>query len=81
MSSSLAEKAENLQSVPGPPNILHAGYILQQTTFFNIFLIFSKKTGSDIYANCLLRMKYQILFSRKNKKNITCHLLNLPTVW
>ena len=43
------------------------GKIFIRRTFWNIFLIFTRKQVLIFYANC---MKCQILFSGKNKKNV-----------
>ena len=59
----------------------------QQTTFWSIFLIYSRKTGFDISCKFSplekICMKCQILFSGKNKKiyRYFCRLLNLPRLW
>ena len=51
-------------------NAQHAWYNFQQTTFWNIYLIFPIKQESTFHANCLIYMKCQILFAGKNKRNI-----------
>ena len=63
-------------------NLYHSLGIFSRQQIDDIFLIFSQKTGFDILcklsaAEETICMKCQILFSGKNKKNISkCHLLN-----
>ena len=62
-------------------NLYHSLGIFSRRQIDDIFLIFPRKQDLTFHANCLLEticMKCQILFSRKNKKNISkCRLLKI----